>query len=247
MSSLFSFFSKNKVLSSPLTWDMHDHLLFGLDDGSESLTKSVEMAKKYVDLGYTHITCTPHIISNFYPNTSPLIAEKAELLQAELNKLSIPLTLDFAAEYFIDDSFVKKLKDKEPLLSFAGNHVLVETGFLNMPRNLHDIFFEMFANGYTPVFAHPDRYVYFHTNFDLAEQVFQTGAKFQLNLLSFIGYYSAISKKFVEWLLEKQFYHFLGTDAHNMKHLELIPQIWQSKAFSKIHWDRVENIKKPLI
>lgn len=116
-----------------------------------------------------------------------------------------------------------------------------------MPRNLHDIFFEMFANGYTPVFAHPDRYVYFHTNFDLAEQVFQTGAKFQLNLLSFIGYYSAISKKFVEWLLEKQFYHFLGTDAHNMKHLELIPQIWQSKAFSKIHWDRVENIKKPLI
>lgn len=246
MSFFGSFFSKHKLQYSPLTWDMHDHLLFGLDDGSESLENSVLMAKKYVELGYSHITCTPHIITDFYPNTKETIQEKALILQGELQKQSIPLTIDFAAEYFLDVSFIKKLKENEPLLTFAGNHVLVETGFLNMPKNLHDTFFEIFSHGYIPVFAHPDRYVYFHSNFELAEQVFQTGAKFQLNLLSFIGYYSAMSKKFVEWLVEKKYYHFLGTDAHSIKHLDLLPKVWNSKAFSKIDFDRVENLKKPL-
>ncbi|MCO6494297.1 MAG: capsular biosynthesis protein [Bacteroidetes bacterium] len=247
MSFFASFFNRNKNEKSPLSWDMHDHLLFGLDDGSNSLENSLKMAEKYVELGYSHITCTPHIISNFYDNNAINIKKQRDLLQEELNQFEIPLSIDFAAEYFIDEKFIQKLKNKEPLLTFSGNHVLIETGFLNIPKNLHEIIFELFANGYTPVFAHPDRYVYFHNNFELAEQVFSTGIKFQLNLLSFIGYYSAISKKFVEWLIEKNLYHFLSTDAHSLKHLNLLPKVWNSKAFSMIDWNRVENIKKPLL
>jgi len=241
MSFLKNIFSKKVITPSPLKWDMHNHLLFGIDDGSATLEYSVEMAKIYVSLGYSKITSTPHILSDFYPNTGPIIQEKRDALQNELNHQNIPLTLDFAAEYYIDDSFVKKIKEKEQLLTFEGNHVLIESGFMNMPRNLHEVIFDLQTSGYVPVLAHPERYTYFQTDFSEAERIFNTGVKFQINLLAFVGYYSPMAKKLADWLVSKNYYHFLGTDAHSTKHLNLVPTVWKTKSFSKIDWTRVEN------
>lgn len=241
MSFIKNIFSKKVGSQNPLKWDMHNHLLFGIDDGSDSIEYSVEMAKMYVSLGYSKITSTPHIISDFYPNTGPIIQEKRDALQNELDNQNIPLTLDYAAEYYIDDSFVKKIKEKEPLLTFEGNHVLIETGFLNIPKNLHEVIFELQSSGYVPVLAHPERYTFFQSDYSEVERIFNTGVKFQINLLALIGYYSPMGKKLADWLIAKNYYHFLGTDAHSTKHLNLVPKVWQTKSFSKIDWARVEN------
>lgn len=40
--------------------DLHSHILPGVDDGAQTLEDSLEMARKAISQGITHLMCTPH-------------------------------------------------------------------------------------------------------------------------------------------------------------------------------------------
>ena len=42
--------------------DIHNHLLYGIDDGSKSIDDSIEVLKDLENNGYTDIILTPHYI-----------------------------------------------------------------------------------------------------------------------------------------------------------------------------------------
>ncbi len=241
MGLISQFFSKNTKVENPLQWDMHNHILFGIDDGSKTLENSLLMARRFVDLGYSKVIATPHIMSNYYPNNRETISEKRDLLNQALIENQIPLELEFAAEYYIDEYFLEKLMNREPLLTFNGNHVLVETSFLNRPVFFSKIMFELRTLGYIPVFAHPERYIYFHENYSQIDEVLELGVKLQINLLSLVGFYSPMVKKMAHWMVQNDKYNFLGTDAHNLDQMKVLTEVYQSKIFSKIDFTRVEN------
>ncbi len=241
MGLISQFFSKNTKVENPLQWDMHNHILFGIDDGSKTLENSLLMARRFVDLGYSKVIATPHIMSNYYPNNRETISEKRDLLNQALLENQIPLELEFAAEYYIDEYFLEKLINREPLLTFNGNHVLVETSFLNRPVFFSKIMFELRTLGYVPVFAHPERYIYLHENYAQIDEVLELGVKLQINLLSLAGFYSPMVKKMAHWMVQNDKYNFLGTDAHNLDQMKVLTEVFQSKIFSKIDFTRVEN------
>lgn len=235
------FFSKKVNHSNPLKWDMHNHILFGIDDGSKTIENSIVMAKKFVDLGYSKIIATPHVMTNYYENTPEIVSEKKDLLNEAFKSNGIPLSIEFAAEYYIDEYFLDKVKNREPLMKFNNEFVLVETSFLNMPIFFTELVFDLRTQGYTPIFAHPERYVYLQNNYEQIEKILETGIKFQINLLSLLGYYSPNAKKLAQWLIQNGHYSFLGTDAHSINHLELTTEVFQSKIFNKIDFTKVIN------
>ena len=50
--------------------DIHNHLLYGIDDGSKSLEDSVDILENLYIIGYTDIILTPHYMkgSNYQAN-----------------------------------------------------------------------------------------------------------------------------------------------------------------------------------
>lgn len=222
---------------------MHNHILFGIDDGSQTIENSVIMARQFVDAGYREIVATPHIMGEYYPNNKEIIQDRKEKLEKALQEQSIPLKLHFAAEHYIDEGLLEKIRNKEELLSFHNRHILVETSFLNKPVFFNQIIFDLKTLGYTPVFAHPERYVYLHDNYAAAEQILDLGVKFQVNLMSLVGYYSPMVKKFAQWLIKHGHYSFLGTDAHSVDHLKKLPEVFKGKLFQSIDFSKVENCR----
>lgn len=220
---------------------MHNHILFGIDDGSKTIENSLKMAERFVELGYRKVIATPHIMATYYDNDKEIISKCKHLLENALKENDIDLGIEYAAEYYIDEYFLDKLNNKEPLLTFNGNHVLVETSFLNKPVFFSKILFELRTQGYIPVFAHPERYVYFHENFSQLEELAEQGVKLQINLLSLLGYYSPMVKKMSHWMVEHGLYNYLGTDAHHLEHLKLMQEVYDSKIFKKIDYGKVEN------
>ncbi|MDP2174782.1 MAG: CpsB/CapC family capsule biosynthesis tyrosine phosphatase [Bacteroidota bacterium] len=221
---------------------MHNHLLPMIDDGSNSLEHSLLMLKAYSKLGYKKLIVTPHVIDGYYSNTPDIISRKFDELikESKVEVFSVELA-GFAAEYMVDDSFYSRFLSNEEFLTFKGKHLLLETPFLNQPMFFSQLIFELQNQNYIPVFAHPERYVYLHGNYQEAEKLFDSGIKFQINLLSLIGYYSPEVFKFCKWLIDKGYYHFLGTDAHKLSQLELLTKVASSKLFSKIDFTKVEN------
>ena len=218
---------------SDLKADMHSHLLPGLDDGAETLEQSLELVEKMVGFGYEKLIMTPHIMGDFYKNTPEGINEKLALLQSAVTGKGWNIKLACAAEYYLDEWFLSKVKAEEPLLSFGDNYVLIETSYINDPLNFKEIIFALKAAGYTPVLAHPERYAYLYNRFDALLEMYETGILLQININALSGYYSQAAKKVAEKLIDLKMVHFLGTDAHHMRHLQILPKAAASPYFKK--------------
>lgn len=216
--------------------DMHSHVLPGLDDGAETLEKSLELVEALMAKGYTKLIMTPHIMGDFYKNTPEGIREKLNLLQAAVHEKGWNIQLEFAAEYYLDEWFVRRLEDNEPLLTFGGDkkYLLFETSYINEPSFLKAVVFEMLSAGYKPVLAHPERYTYLYSKFDELKTLHEAGVLMQLNLNSLGGYYSEGAKRVAEKLIDAKMVHLVGTDTHSMKHIHFMQKAVSSKYFGKL-------------
>lgn len=226
---IFSIFKRKKRLSTPvdlsaLGCDIHSHLVPNIDDGSKSIEDSVNMITEFHQLGYKKIITTPHIMGDAYRNTPEIILGGLEKVKVALKQNNIPVDISAAAEYYLDFDFERKL-DNEKLLTFGKNYLLFEVSYLNPPDNLYHVIFKMQTMGYKPVLAHPERYNFWHSEFETYESIIDKGVLLQLNINSLTGYYSPATKKIAELMIEKNMISMLGTDCHHTGHINLIKQV----------------------
>lgn len=236
---MFRIFSRSKPKPerfdyAALQTDMHSHLLPGIDDGAQDLQVSVELIRGMRELGYQKLITTPHIIWDMFKNTPAIIHEKLYGLQKAVADAGIDVELQAAAEYFLDEHVEELLKKKEPLLTLNGNKVLTEFSMAFPSLNIKDLLFDMVMNGYQPVIAHPERYVYLQKNKDFYRELKDIGCLFQLNLLSVYGYYGRSVRDLSEYLLSEDYYDLIGTDLHNINHLEALQKIGINSRISKL-------------
>ena len=91
--------------------------------------------------------------------------------------------------------------------------------YLNPPLALKEIIFEIQLKGYQPLLAHPERYLFYHQNTKMYQTLKDLEVKFQLNLLSAVGYYGDKVAKAADFLLKENLIDFVGSDVHHMKHV----------------------------
>lgn len=192
-----------KVDFSLLKTDMHSHLLPGIDDGSPDLETSLQLIRSMTEMGFTKLITTPHIMWDMYKNTREIILGKLEVLRSAVKDEGLDVEINAVAEYFLDDYVAGLLKNNEPLLTVSGNMVLVEFSLAHPSMSLKDILFEMQMQGYQPIIAHPERYIYLERNKEFYEELKDIGCFFQLNLLSLAGYYGKSVEELAQYLIKK--------------------------------------------
>lgn len=223
---MLSFFKKRSPaitgVVQALRCDLHSHLIPGIDDGSPDMGTSLRLIRGLHDLGYQRIVTTPHVNADVFPNTPDVIRAGETAVIDQLRSQGIGVGFRAAAEYLIDDGFLRALTADQPLLTLKDKLVLVELSFAVPAINLKDILFQLQLRGYQPVLAHPERYLYFAANKGWYDQLRDTGCWFQLNLLSFAGYYGPEPRRLAEHLVKKQYVEFLGSDLHHERHLHVL-------------------------
>lgn len=227
------FGNKKLEVTDTIQVDMHNHLLFGVDDGAKVIEDSIELIQGMIALGRKKIIMTPHIMSDFYKNSPENLLPQLDLLRSKIKELGLDIQLELAAEYYLDEVFIKQIESGEKLLTFGKNYLLFETAFMNEPPQLKTVIFEMKSNGIKPVFAHPERYLYLHSHFSKYESLFERDICFQLNIMSLSGYYSPEIKKIAEKLIDAKMVHFISSDCHNLKHLEALKASIKTKYYKK--------------
>ena len=213
--------------------DMHSHLIPGIDDGAQTMEDSLQLVRKMYQLGYTKLVTTPHIQSEFYKNTPEIILSGLQQLREAIAGASIPVQVEAAAEYLLDDSFEEKMTDGK-LLSFSDKYILVELSYFNPHPNLKSFIFNLQVDGYKVILAHPERYTYWFNDFGKYEDLKDRGVFFQLNAVSLDGYYPEPVKKFAEKLIDKGMIDFIGSDAHNMRYLEALEKSLKERSLAKL-------------
>ena len=168
-------------------------------------------------------------MSDFYKNTPEIILNKLDELRQKVAHKNIDIEIDAAAEYYLYEHFLEMIEQKGSLLSFGAGYVLFETSFSSKPLYLKETVFKLQTNGYRPVLAHPERYMYLWDNKTLAHELFESGVVLQLNLNSITGHYSKQVKKMANYLLDQKMITMIGSDCHNLRHFETFKQTLSSK------------------
>jgi tyrosine-protein phosphatase YwqE len=226
---------ENVVVSANQNWaflgtDMHSHFLPGIDDGAKTIEDSLQLIRAMIDMGYKSIITTPHIMIDYYPNTTETIGNALQQVKDALKENNIDIPIKAAAEYYIDEYFMQ-LIEKEPLLTIKDKEVLVEFSMLYEPPMLFDAIFRLQSMGYRPIIAHPERYLFFHQNFRKYRELQERGCRLQLNMLSIAGYYGRNIKAIADEMLAKNMYDYCGTDAHHDKHVNVLKVMTTTKDY----------------
>lgn len=199
--------------------DIHCHILYGVDDGAQDLTESVEMARIAYEDGMRHIIATPHFTAN-HLNMKPTVEAKVIELQKQLNKEQIPITIHPGNEVRLESASFVYEHAKHDHFCYLGddqNFILLEQPWKKYNENTIEVIKWLRSKHITPIIAHPERHVFFRENPLLLKQLIDLGCWTQVTADSIIGKNTEEAKQFCAWLLENDFVSTLATDAHNTR------------------------------
>ena len=174
--------------------DWHCHILPGVDDGFQEMEKSLEMLATYEKMGIREVWFTPHIMEDV-PNTTAHLRQVFATLENKYQQ-------DFKRRNPADIQMLK--------LHLASENML--DALFAAPMNFRGLLERIRNKGYTPILAHPERYLYMEKSDYQALKA--QGIRFQLNLFSLKGQYGDKVKKRARWLQKQGMYEYTGTDLH---------------------------------
>lgn len=201
--------------------DLHNHMLFGIDDGAVDEAETLAMARALVAAGYSDVVTTPHAKPDMDPARTLVHARRAEV-QALLESQGIPLKLHDGCENHLTPDFMARVGTDDARTLAGSPYVLVELPFTTPVLGLRDLLFKIQLAKKRVVFAHPERVAQFAGRLDAAEQMFDAGAQFQLEVASLAGLYGPVAKKSAQAMLDAGLVAVVGTDAHHPRSTEEI-------------------------
>lgn len=199
--------------------DIHNHLLWGIDDGSKSLEETIALCNGLQELGITKAIATPHTYPGLWNNSALDINEAYNVYK---NSKTTDFIIGVASEY-LAESYLEQEIQQNSILTLPGNHILIEFSMLFPPSDrIMESLFQLKLKGYKLILAHPERYLYWKYNLQNFEQLKTFDLYFQINSLSLLGYYGSDVKKLSIQLLEANMYDFVGTDTHRIENINFM-------------------------
>lgn len=192
--------------------DMHNHILFGVDDGCQTIDESIRMIEKAHDVGVTAMILTPHYAPlRGYVASHDTIQDKFHELKQAIDERAIPVHLYLGRE-------IDEVKDIDALLKEGTvqtmngtNYVLVDFGMSK--TDIDEYCYELIINGYKPIIAHPERYNYIDDE-QLYHRWKKTGALLQVNASSLFHPKNKQTKKVIKYLIKHKLIDLIGSDSH---------------------------------
>ena len=198
-------------------FDIHSHILYGVDDGAGNLSDSVEMAQLAAESGTKGLIATPHcnipgVFDNYW--TAELL-EKLSVLRQELKKRNIPIEIYSGQEVFLSKKFETHLKNGEFITLNNSRYMLVELDFRTDEASMMSRIQRLSEYGYVPVVAHPERYGLVIENPDIITAIKSSGCLVQINRSSVLGDFGPYIKRTAQAILRNGLADFVASDAHS--------------------------------
>lgn len=198
--------------------DIHSHIIYSIDDGSQSLDMSLEMLRMSVNSGVTDIIATPHVNRQGKIPEWAEIEDKAETLRQAAAKENIPIHIYTGAEIELNGDVLRFLTgDKRDYCLAHSHYVLLELTEQSQPEFVEPLLYEIQMRGYYPILAHVERFPILTHHPERLLRWLKKGMLAQCNTGSFTGYFGSTLQGYVRDFYRNHMIHFLGSDGHRVE------------------------------
>lgn len=201
-------------------YDLHCHIIPGIDDGAATLEDALALLRLAQAQGVTHMVATPHIHAGFFDNTPTIIQSGLLELQTAAKAADIAVSLAAAAELRIGVEILPMLKNGTvPILGHYQQQpvVLLEMPHSHLPAGFENILTFINRLDYRVMIAHPERNRDLLAKPDRIAQLQRFGCLFQLTASSIVGAMGEGPQQLAAYYLEKGFATVVASDCHSVK------------------------------
>ena len=228
--------------------DIHTHILPFVDDGSKSLSDSIELVKTAIEQGVEAIVLTPHHRSPYFESAEKII-ETFETFCEKVKEENLPIKLFLGQEVHVCSGLVDLFKENKVLTIANTNYCLVEFDF-NTYCDIPETVYDLRKAGYIPIVAHFERYPY--ATLEDAFEVKRMGGLIQVNAESIASgpFKLKEERRRVNTLFMEECVDFVSSDVHvvrkyNLKRAgEIVKKKYGEDAFNTVFTMKAKHMLK---
>src|ERR1051325_7668302 len=196
--------------------DIHSHILWGVDDGAQSIDDSLAMLSAAAATGTTDIVATPHANSSFPFNPETLDARYRELSELHQGLPRIHRGCDF---HISADNIHGALENPAKCTVNGGRYLMVELPEMFSPSSMERALRQLYSKGIIPVITHLERNpVLQRSPASLRQWVDRGGCLAQVTAQSLTGRFGTRAKSAAWQFLRSGHIHFVASDCHDVTH-----------------------------
>ena len=196
--------------------DIHQHLLWGIDDGADSREIMYSMLREAQRQGVKTIVATSHARPGLQPFDMGLYTERLTEAQCFCKTEDLGICVLPGAEIAWTHQTPLALRQGRIPTMGGTDYVLLELWRNISWQAAQDAVKQLTRAGYCPVLAHPERYLAFIRSPKKTLQFRnETGALLQLNADTVLSPRNYWERRFTEYLLKEGAVDAIASDAHD--------------------------------
>lgn len=162
--------------------DFHSHIIPTIDDGAREIKETMKMLEEAYSAGFDGIISTSHYMEDYYEVNQADRKVWINGIQYALEKKKIGLSLYLGSEIYFSEKILEFIKEGKASTINGSKYILFEFPLNAKPMNIEDVIYTILSEGYIPVLAHPERYVFTQKNPELIYELANQGVLMQSQL-----------------------------------------------------------------
>jgi protein-tyrosine phosphatase len=198
-------------------FDLHLHLLPGVDDGPADQAESLAHAERMARAGVVEATVTPHVGHPDFPLDVATIPDRTRALQEAIDAAGIGLHLHPGGEIFPETATALGRRELEVIAHgpAGARWVLLEVPFGGIDARFLEACLHIRGHGFGLLIAHPERAAGLMTGgLQRLRPVIQAGALLQVNVCSLLGRHGPEAQETGARLVHDGLAYVLASDGH---------------------------------
>lgn len=201
--------------------DIHSHIIFGVDDGPQTIEESRSLLMDAYNQGVRTIVATSHRRIGMFETPEDTIEKNFKSVQRIAKEVASDLTVLYGAEIYYSSELMDKLGKKMIPSINGSSYVLIEFSqnakFWEIKTGLTNVL----RLGFIPVIAHVERYQSLENNENYLKELINMGCYVQINSSSVLKYKwffdkNRLFKKRAKYFLDRDLVHCIASDMHHL-------------------------------
>ena len=199
-----------------MIFDIHSHILPGIDDGAKDADETKRMLQIASEEGIDAVVATPHFTCGMSVKQAQKRKELYDAVCKWWKNKEPEKEFYLGNELFYGESLVDALEAGAAMTMNGTRYVLVEFPIYAEFSYVQKAIQSLQYAGYIPIIAHVERYEHMQERGNIQSLV-DMGAYLQVNVSSIVGNHGLIAQHRIVRYMKAGLIHFVASDAHGVR------------------------------